>query len=180
MLIIQAGLMQVRDGTGKQMRTPESIHCECRDMATCAQEMFVVITLDTRNGMIARHLVTLGLLSYVPVSPREIFRPAIADSAAAIVLVHNHPSGDATPSSEDLRITRQMIDAGRVLGVPVMDHVVIGRGDIPFLSLREKGLANFDWKTDERVVSMREAVASRANGAKEGGSRVVSIPATPK
>lgn len=144
MLTIHMETMQVRDGTDKQVTTPESVHRECLDLATLAQEAFVIITLDTKNRMIARHLVTLGLLDSAPVHAREVYRRAISDSAAAIVLVHCHPSGDCTPSPEDLRVTRQLIDAGRIVGIRVLDHVIIGRGQTPFLSLREKGLVSFE------------------------------------
>jgi DNA repair protein RadC len=84
------------------------------------------------------------------VAPREVFRGAVADSAAAIVCAHNHPSGDPTPSAEDVRITRQLVEAGRILGIRVLDHVVIGRPDATgpgapgFLSLRESGLVTFE------------------------------------
>ena len=144
MLTIHTELMQVRDGTNTRVTTPESVYGVCQDMATCAQEMFVSITLNTKNKMIARNLVTLGLLDSAPVSAREVFRKAISDSAAAIIIVHNHPSGDCLPSAEDLRVTRQLVDAGRVVGVRVLDHIIIGRGDVPYVSMREKGLVDFD------------------------------------
>ena len=96
--------------------------------------------------MIARHLITLGLLDTAPCHPREVFRPAIQDSAAAIILAHNHPGGDPTPSVEDLKVTRQLIEAGTLIGIRVLDHVIVGRptGLSPgYISLREKGLATF-------------------------------------
>ena len=74
----------------------------------------------------------------------EAISPAISDSASAVILVHNHPSGDPTPSAEDLRVTRQLVDAGKVVGIRVLDHIIIGRGETPHCSLREKGLATFD------------------------------------
>jgi DNA repair protein RadC len=74
------------------------------------------------------------------VHPRECFRPLILDGASSVILAHNHPSGDPTPSSEDIRITRQLIDAGEVIGIKVLDHVVIGE---TALSLRETGLCQF-------------------------------------
>ena len=151
MFIINAGLPQVQDGIGKRVTTPESIYDQCRDMATCAQEMLVVLTLDTRNKMIARHLITLGLLESAPIHAREVFRHAIADNADSIILVHNHPSGDVSPSADDLRVTKRMIEAGRVLGIAVMDHVLIGRGEQPYLSLREKGLVTFCEQWDDNL-----------------------------
>jgi DNA repair protein RadC len=136
--------MQVREATPKIVRDPASAHAECADMADLAQEAFAVLTLNTRNKLVARHLVSLGLADTAPVHPREVFRPAIIDGAASVILVHNHPSGDPTPSVEDLRVTRQLIEAGAVVGIRVLDHVIIGRGDTPHLSIREKGLATFN------------------------------------
>lgn len=136
--------MQVREAKPNVVRDPASAHAECADMAQLAQEAFAVLTLNTRNKLIARHLVTLGLADTAPVHPREVFRPAIIDGAASVILVHNHPSGDPTPSAEDLRVTRQLIEAGTVIGIRVLDHIIIGRGETPHLSLRERGLASFD------------------------------------
>ena len=136
--------MQVREATTTLLRDPASAYAECADMAQLAQEAFCVMTLNAKNKLIARHLVTLGLVSSAPVHPREIFRHAISDGAEAVILAHNHPSGDPTPSAEDLRVTRQLVDAGKVIGIRVLDHIIIGRGETPHLSIREKGLATFD------------------------------------
>jgi len=112
-------------------------------MSTMAQECMTVVTLDNKNKMIDRHLVGMGLIDQCPVHPREVFRPAISDGAKSIVLCHNHPSGDPTPSMDDIRVTRQLIEAGKILGISVLDHVVIGRGNNPFKSMRETGLCDF-------------------------------------
>jgi len=124
-------------------RTPEDIHRILQDTADLAQEAFTVLTLNRKYGLLDRHLVTLGILDASLVHPREVFRPAILDGAAAIVLSHNHPSGDPTPSPEDLRITRQIVEAGKILDIEVLDHVIVGRGERPFVSLRETGLVAF-------------------------------------
>ena len=144
MLTMTIDAMQVREPTTTLVRDPASAHAVCADMGQLAQEGFAVLTLNAKNKLITRHLVTLGLADTAPVHPREVFRPAISDSAAAVILCHNHPSGDPTPSAEDLRVTRQLIDAGKVIGIRVLDHVIIGRGDMPHCSLREKGLVTFD------------------------------------
>jgi DNA repair protein RadC len=144
MLTLTLDAMQVREPTTTLVRDPASAHTVCADMGQLAQEAFAVLTLNTKNKLITRHLVTLGLADSAQVHPREVFRPAIQDSAAAVILVHNHPSGDPTPSAEDLRVTRQLIDAGKVIGIRVLDHIIIGRNDTPHLSLREKGLVPFD------------------------------------
>ena len=133
----------VKEASSKTCRTPADAAGILSDTATLAQEAFTVLTLDTKHHIIDRHLITLGLLDASLVHPREVFRTAIQDGAAAILVSHNHPSGDPTPSAEDIRITRQLVEAGKVLDVQVLDHVVIGRGETPFTSLREAGLVNF-------------------------------------
>ena len=133
----------VKEASSKTCRTPADAAGILADTATLAQEAFTVLTLDTKHHIIDRHLITLGLLDASLVHPREVFRTAIQDGAAAILVSHNHPSGDPTPSAEDIRITRQLVEAGKVLDVQVLDHVVIGRGETPFTSLRETGLVNF-------------------------------------
>lgn len=133
----------VRESTPVLCRTPEDAAQLVADTATLAQESFTVITLNTKHKVIDRHLITLGLADSSLVHPREVFRTAIQDGAAAIILSHNHPSGDPSPSAEDLRITRQLVEAGRILDIQILDHVIIGRGETPFTSLREAGLVNF-------------------------------------
>ncbi|MBN1502323.1 DNA repair protein RadC [Candidatus Woesearchaeota archaeon] len=90
------------------------------------QEIFMVVMLDTRNNIIGEEIVSIGILDSAIVHPREIFKPAIKNSAAKIILLHNHPSGDARPSREDLRITERVIEAGKLLDILVLDHVIIG------------------------------------------------------
>ncbi|MCA9573523.1 MAG: JAB domain-containing protein, partial [Myxococcales bacterium] len=81
-------------------------------------------------------LVSVGTLTTSLVHPREVFGPALSDAAAALIVVHNHPSGDPSPSQEDVEITKRLIEVGRLLGVPLLDHVVVGEGR--FVSLRER------------------------------------------
>ena len=128
---------------GCKCNTPEQIYQLLQDTAHLAQEAFTVVTLNRKYGVLDRYLITLGLLDASLVHPREVFFPAIVDHAAAIVLSHNHPSSDPTPSAEDIRITRQLVEAGKILDIEVLDHVIIGRGERPFLSLRESGLVSF-------------------------------------
>ena len=94
--------------------------------------------LDAQNGLLGDRIVSEGTLSATLVHPREVFRPAILESAASVILLHNHPSGDPTPSRDDIRLTRQLVECSRLLEVPVHDHVVIGRGR--FISLAEQGI----------------------------------------
>ncbi len=97
-------------------------------LADLAAEELHVLILDSQHRMARDVTVTRGLLNSSPVHAREVFREAIAESAAAVVLVHNHPSGDPTPSADDLRVTADLMAAGRVLDIPVFDHVIIARG----------------------------------------------------
>jgi len=89
-------------------------------------EEFHALLLNTQHALIQDLLITRGILDASLIHPREVFRPAIAAGAASVILVHNHPSGDPTPSAEDRAVTQQMIEAGRLIGIRVLDHVVIG------------------------------------------------------
>jgi len=104
------------------------------------REHFLVLFLDAQNGLRLIHEVSIGTQSASLVHPREVFGPALREGAAAIVLVHNHPSGDPTPSNEDRRLTRQLADAGKLLDIRVHDHVVIGNGTWQWVSFAQRGL----------------------------------------
>lgn len=101
-------------------------------------EEFHVAILDAQHRLERDVLVTRGLLNSSLVHPREVFREAIAERAAAVILVHNHPSGDPTPSAEDRAVTEQLVAAGRLLDIPVHDHIIVGRGR--YMSFAEAGL----------------------------------------
>jgi DNA repair protein RadC len=139
---------EVRESTNQAIRTPEDVYALMSDFVTSAQEGFFVIHLNSRNYMIERQMVTLGVADTCLVNPRVIFRSAVTMDSTCIVLAHNHPSGDPSPSAEDIRITRQLVQAGQVLGIKVMDHVVCGRTSPdrakPWCSMRELGLLQFD------------------------------------
>jgi DNA repair protein RadC len=108
------------------------------EMEGLAQEQIRVITLTSRNTVLSAPMIYQGSVSNVHVRVAEIFRPAIIQNAPAILVAHNHPSGDPTPSADDISLTRQLVDAGRLLDVDVLDHLVIG--DKRWASLRERGL----------------------------------------
>jgi DNA repair protein RadC len=139
----------VRDGTSI-IRTPEDAVAQFEDLRQASQECFAVAFLNAKNRLLDKRIITVGIADSALVHPREVFRPAILAQACAIVLCHNHPSSDATPSAEDVRITRQLIQAGQVIGIKVLDHVVIGRvreagsGERGFVSLRESGVVEFN------------------------------------
>jgi DNA repair protein RadC len=100
-------------------------------------ETFHTLVLDARHELVAHERVAVGTLMNAPVHPREVFRPALRRTCAAIIVAHNHPSGDPEPSAEDLAVTQRLVEAGRILGVPLLDHVVLGEGR--WVSLRERG-----------------------------------------
>ncbi len=108
------------------------------DLRHRMKEHFQVLLLDTKNKVVGIEEVSVGSLNASLIHPREVFRPAIRKACACIILVHNHPSGDPTPSREDLEVTRRLCEAGRLVGIEVLDHVVIGDGR--YISLKEKGL----------------------------------------
>ena len=110
------------------------------------KEMCVAILLSSRNHIKGYNLISMGSLSSSIVEPREVFRPAIISAAAAIILCHNHPSGDSTPSAEDIRLTKKLIAAGKIIDIQVLDHVIIGKttpDNNGFTSMRESGLMEF-------------------------------------
>lgn len=102
------------------------------------KEHFVCLFLNTKNHIIAQETLSVGSLNASIVHPREVFRAAIKCSSASIVCVHNHPSGDPSPSPEDIRMTERLCRAGEIVGIDVLDHIVIGDGS--FVSLKEQGL----------------------------------------
>jgi DNA repair protein RadC len=122
-----------------RVRGPRDIYELCAPaMRDLQQEEFRVLLLNTQHAVTQEVVVTRGILDASVVHPREVFRTAIAESAAALLLVHNHPSGDPTPSPEDRQVTQQLVAAGTLLGIPVLDHIIIG--DARYVSFVEAGL----------------------------------------
>jgi len=103
-----------------------------------AKEHFKLILLNPRNKIIGISTISIGTLNASLVHPREVFKDAIMHSAASVVLAHNHPSGDPEPSEDDLTITKRLIEAGKILGIEVMDHIIVAKNE--FFSFKEKGL----------------------------------------
>jgi DNA repair protein RadC len=124
---------------GQPLRSPRDVAAAYAPRLQDAPvEEFHVAILDAQHRLERDVLVTRGLLNSSLVHPREVFREAIAERAAAVILVHNHPSGDPTPSAEDRAVTEQLVAAGRLLDIPVHDHVIVGRGR--YVSFAEAGL----------------------------------------
>lgn len=107
---------------------PTAVARVCSDLGGLDREHFYVLHLDSLRRLIGRELVAVGTLGCTLTTVREVFKGAMLANSAAIILVHNHPSGDATPSAEDRMLTARLVQAGEILGVPVLDHVVISFG----------------------------------------------------
>lgn len=122
------------------IETPDDVASLLSDLRYERQEHFVVLMLDAKNQLLRRVDVHKGTLNSSLVGAREVFREAIREGASSIIVAHNHPSGDPTPSSEDIEVTHTLVKVGEILDIPVRDHVIIG--DRRFLSLRGKGLMN--------------------------------------
>jgi DNA repair protein RadC len=132
---------RLRSRTGEArpvLSSPEQVFARYGPlMEHLKKEVFRVALLDAQNGLLQDAVVSEGTLSASLVHPREVFKPAILESAASLILLHNHPSGDPTPSREDLRLTQQLVECSKLLDLRIHDHVVIGRGR--FVSLAERG-----------------------------------------
>jgi DNA repair protein RadC len=103
-----------------------------------AQEVFGILILNTKNKIVAVHEVSRGTLDTSMVHPREVFKPAVLHNAAAIICFHNHPSGDPTPSEIDIKTTKRLSEAGEILGIQILDHIIVG--DEGYTSLKEMGV----------------------------------------
>lgn len=107
------------------------------EMRNLNQEHFVALFLNTKNQIMHRQTIFIGSLNASIVHPREIFREAVKRSAASIIVAHNHPSGDPSPSQEDIHVTRRLVESGKMIGIELLDHLIIGNRK--FVSLKEKG-----------------------------------------
>jgi DNA repair protein RadC len=125
-------------GLDNHVTKPEDILPHVAYLKDKRQEHFVCITLNGAGEVLGIRTITLGLLNHSLVHPREVFADAITDRAASIICVHNHPSGSLEPSSQDIAITSQLRDAGSLIGIPLIDHIIISKNG--HISLRERGL----------------------------------------
>ena len=110
------------------------------EMSRLPQEQLRVLLLNTKNNVISQHVIYQGNVNSSMIRPAEVFRAAIVESATYIIVAHNHPSGDPTPSQEDIRITQELADAGKLLGIDLIDHLVIS-SDSEWVSMKERRLA---------------------------------------
>lgn len=129
----------------KQQHLPITIHgpedaadYARQQLAMETKEHFCILLLNTKNHIIGWHVISIGNLTGTVVHPREVFAPAIVHHAASIILSHNHPSGDPSPSREDIAVTQRLVKSGQILDIAVLDHIIIGGSR--FVSMKEKGL----------------------------------------
>ncbi|MCH7761159.1 DNA repair protein RadC [candidate division TA06 bacterium] len=120
------------------LTSPKDVYKLAREIRKAKKEHFIVFYLNTRNRVIQKETISIGNLNASIVHPREVFEPALRDSAASVILVHNHPSGDTTPSDDDIQLTRRMVKAGEIMGIEVLDHLIIGEKG--YVSLKDQGL----------------------------------------
>jgi len=124
--------------TGTRFTAPSQVSDTFQFLMKETKEQFITLHLDGKNRIICMDLVSIGSLNQSIVHPREVFKTALLSNAAALILIHQHPTGDPTPSSEDLSITRRLKEAGEIIGVKVLDHIVVGDGE--YVSFVERGL----------------------------------------
>lgn len=112
-------------GIGREITTMEDVLACLEPFRNMKQEHLVSLSLDSGRRLITRRIVTIGLLNASLVHPRELFAGPLTDRAASVIVAHNHPSGKASPSKEDVRTTQQLVEAGQLLGVPLEDHIIV-------------------------------------------------------
>lgn len=136
----RAALARYEAAAGDHIRTPDEAVTNIRRLIDSERETFVVALLNSRQQVLTTRIVALGSLSEVGVHPREVFKDAVRMSAHSIIVAHNHPSEDTTPSDADLELTERLEHAGEILGIPVVDHLIVTRRE--YLSFAEQGLMN--------------------------------------
>ncbi|WP_329602792.1 RadC family protein [Terrilactibacillus tamarindi] len=132
-------MFQEKNNERYTIRSPEDgANYVMEDMRFLTQEHFVCVYLNTKNQVLHRKTIFIGSLNASIVHPREVFKEAFRRSAASLICFHNHPSGDPAPSQEDIVVTKRLVECGKMIGIDVLDHIIIG--DKRFISLKEKGI----------------------------------------
>ncbi len=134
----ELGKRLLKDKKCQLILSPKTVWDELKDVRCQKKEHFVIFYLDTRNQEIEREIISIGSLNANLVHPREVFEPAIKHTAAQILIAHNHPSGNTDPSEEDIEITKKLVEAGKILGIEIIDHVVVSSES--YYSFKEKKL----------------------------------------
>jgi DNA repair protein RadC len=131
-------IFEPREESPPLVTGPEAAFAHVRDLGVKKREHFVALYLNARNALIKLETISIGSLNTSLVHPREVFHPAVRELAANIILAHNHPSGDVTPSQEDIELTHRLTSAGELMGIEILDHLVVGGRR--FTSLKSRGL----------------------------------------
>ncbi|MDP3795260.1 MAG: DNA repair protein RadC [Candidatus Sungbacteria bacterium] len=134
----ELGRRHLRNKQSVLLLSPKDVWDELKDIRDHKKEHFVIFFLDSRNQEIKREIISVGSLNANLVHPREVFEPAVRHLAAQVVIAHNHPSGDPKPSNADLEITKRLAEAGKLMGIEVMDHIIVTKSS--HFSFREEGL----------------------------------------
>jgi DNA repair protein RadC len=137
MRIVKVGCV-MESGNDTKVTHPQDILPYIDTIKNQMQEYFLAVSLDGGGNIITSRVITIGLVNHSLVAPRETFRGAILDNAASIIVAHNHPSGGLDPSSQDITITTQLKEAGAIIGIQVLDHIIVTKNG--YTSLKERGL----------------------------------------
>lgn len=133
--------LQISEGAKLTIDTAKDVFAQVTDLCHKKQEHLVALYLSARNELLAKETITIGILEANLISPREVFAEALNNAAASVVLVHNHPSGDQTPSIEDIEITRKFVEAGKVMDIGIFDHIIVSKNG--YTSIRQMNPALF-------------------------------------
>lgn len=134
----ELGKRLLKEKKAELILSPEDVWEQLKDIRDNKKEHFVIFYLDTRNQEICREIISIGTLNESLVHPREVFEPAIRNSAAQIIVAHNHPSGNPEPSEEDIQITMKLVEAGKLLGIELFDHIIVTKEN--FFSMNKENL----------------------------------------
>jgi len=130
--------LEVEDNNLSTINSAKDTVAQLQELRTAMKEHFVVLYLNAKNQLIYKETISIGTLNASLIHPREVFEPAIKNLTVQIIIAHNHPSGDTEPSTDDIAITKRLVESGKILGIEIIDHVIITKND--FLSFKDKNL----------------------------------------
>ena len=131
---VELGRRFLKDKKHELILSPKDVWNEMKDLRDSKKEHFVIFYLDTQNQIIKREIISVGTLNESLIHPREVFEPAIAHSAAQVIIAHNHPSGNLDPSAEDFAVTKRLTEAGSLLGIEILDHIIVSKSGFKSLN----------------------------------------------
>jgi len=138
MACFELGRRKLKDKKAALLMKPKDVWENLKDIRDHRKEHFIVFYLDTRNQEICREIISIGTLNSNLVHPREVFEPAVKNVAAHLIVAHNHPSGNPEPSDDDIEVTKRLSDAGKIIGIGLLDHVIVSKDR--YFSLKDEGL----------------------------------------